>query len=267
MPTIREDIAALIVTGVAGNVSAKDLRDSFFKIYDHGLINKGVIVSVLDITETGIYEGTNIGDTIITGEVMILAHKDQVGNIGYLMMEANGTMHTGGKPAGGAVVWHEVVKKAHSTGEVQIEIAGGFTTVLTNTFTNELGTTDLMDGEPHAIKLVMKAGSPDIPDHDANWGYILPHQADHTGSPVRLLSGGLAGTPNGTLKIWIEKDALVTIKKVDKADIESAWEVVHVDIPANAGHTQVGHIPAAPTADGDYKLHVAAGVITWVAAT
>ena len=157
-----------------------------------------------------------------------------------------------------------VKHKAISTGEIQIEIANGFTTILTNTFTNILGTTALADGNEHIIQLAMKPGSPLIPDHDPAWGYILPHVADNTGQPIRLQSGSLAGTPNGTLKLWVDGGAFVTIKKVNASDMQSDWIVTHVEIQANGGHTAATHIPHMPKVDGDYKLHISGGVATWV---
>jgi len=154
-----------------------------------------------------------------------------------------------------------------STGEIAVGIASGFTTIKTNMYANLFGT-DLMDGKEHVIQLIMAPGSPEIPDGDPAWGYMLPHVADQTGQPIRLRSAGLAGTPNGVVKLWIEKGAFVTIKKTDAHDPASDWEVTHVEIPANGGATHVTHgshnVPAAPTADGEYKLKVAGGKATWV---
>jgi len=114
-----------------------------------------------------------------------------------------------------------------STGEIQVSHDANFTTIETNTFTNILGTTALQDGNEHVVVFVMKGGDPAITDGDPAWGYMRPNVADQTGNPVRLLSGGLGGLPNGTLKLWIDQGAFVTIKKTDSNDVASTWEVTH----------------------------------------
>jgi len=146
-----------------------------------------------------------------------------------------------------------VQSKVVSTGDIQVNKDANFTTILTNTFTNILGTTDLMDGNPHVVTLVMKSGSLEIPDGDPAWGYMLPKQADATGQPIRLKSGGLAGTPNGTIKLWIEKGALVTIQKSNSGDVQSDWEVTHVDIPANGGVNDLLHADGHVVMTSDYE--------------
>lgn len=202
--------------------------------------DKGTITDMAGITETGIYEGTDVTDSPITGEIMVMANKDSHGDFGFFLMGDDRTMHTGGKKAGGKIGWQQVKHVTQSTGEIAVKIDSGFTTIQTNMYANLFGT-DLMDGDEHVITFMMAPNSPEIPDGDSAWGYILPHVADATGQPVRLLSAGLAGTPNGVLKLWITKKALVTIKKVDKDNAESDWEVTHVEIPANGGATHVTH--------------------------
>ncbi len=198
--------------------------------------DKGTITDMGDISETGIYEGVDVIGSPIQGEIMVMANKDSHGDFGFFLMGDDRTMHTGGKKAGGVLGWQQVKHVTQSTGEIPVLVGGGFTTIQTHMYANLFGT-DLMDGKEHVVTFMMKPQSPDIPDGDTAWGYIVPHVADQTGVPVRLLSAGLGGTPNGVLKLWIERKALVTIKKVDKDDPESDWEVTHVEIPSNAGVT------------------------------
>ncbi len=244
-----------------GNVVAM-----FSHLQTQSMMDKGTISDIDAITETGIYEGVDVTDSPITGEIMVMANKDSHGDFGFFLMGDDRTMHTGGKKAGGVLGWQQVKHVTQSTGEIAVEVAGGFTTIKTNMYANLFGT-DLMDGDEHVVTFMMAPNSPEIPDGDANWGYMLPHVADQTGQPIRLRSAGLAGTPNGVVKLWIDKKALITLKKVDKDNPASDWEVTHVEIPANGGATHLTHgahaVPPAPTADGEYKLKVAAGVITW----
>ena len=215
------------------------------------MMDKGSITNINAIVETGIYEGTDVVNSPITGEIMVMANKDAHGDFAFFLMGDDRTMHTGGKKVGGQVGWQQVKHHVQTTGEIQVKTAGGFTTIQTNTYTNISGTVDLQDGKEHVVTFVMATGETDIPNGDPAWGYILPHVADATGQPTRMKMGSasnpLGGTPNGTLKLWIDKGALVSIKKTDPANIESEWQVTHVEIPANGGASDVihadGHIP------------------------
>ncbi|MHA2023998.1 MAG: hypothetical protein ACTSWQ_10090, partial [Candidatus Thorarchaeota archaeon] len=144
-------------------------------LHSNSLAHKGAISAMSDITEIGVYEGTDVTDAAVQGKVIIFAVKDSDGDFGYFLLDDKEGMHTGGKPSGGAISWSQVQHKPKSVGIMDIKTSGGFTTIQTNTFTNILGTTDLMDGSEHIVQFKMATGEAEIPDGDPNWGYILPH--------------------------------------------------------------------------------------------
>ena len=88
------------------------------------MMDKGTIADINDITETGIYEGTDIQHGPITGKAMVLANKDAAGDYGFFFMGADEVLHTGGKQAGGtAVKWTSIINH-NDIGDLHSLMAG-----------------------------------------------------------------------------------------------------------------------------------------------
>jgi hypothetical protein len=89
------------------------------------MMDKGTITDINGITETGIYEGTDIANAPITGKGMVLANKDAAGDFGFFYMGADEVLHTGGKQAGGtAVKWTSIINYS-DIGDLHSLMAGG----------------------------------------------------------------------------------------------------------------------------------------------
>jgi len=230
------------------NGHTSTLTSGLQAMFTNTMANKGAVSTLDDIAETGIYEGVDVALSPVQGAIMIMAGKDESGGMGVMIIDAKNELHVGSKPSGGSFTFSAVHHKLVSTGDIQVEVSGAFTTVLTNTFTNILATVDLMDGAEHVVRFVMKPGSPDIVS-TADWGWMNPKQVDATGTPVRMELSALGGTPNSTLKLWVEDGALVTIKKKDSADAASAFVVTHVELQGGHAHLTANGLMSDGSAD------------------
>ncbi len=68
-----------------------------------------VIHSMAEITQSGTYEGTDVADAAVTGKVIIIAVKDVDYDYAYILFGQDMHIRTGGKPAGGAVMWAPII--------------------------------------------------------------------------------------------------------------------------------------------------------------
>ena len=80
------------------------------------MIEKGVITNMTDIIETGIYNGKNVKDSPVTGDILVMASQDPHGNMGYFVMDSQMDLYMGGKKAGTSTfAWNRVLNEGAKT--------------------------------------------------------------------------------------------------------------------------------------------------------
>ena len=88
----------------AGGGSGGTFDDSLF------MKEKGVITDIADVTETGIFYGSNITNAPVTGDMLVMASRDSQGNLGYFLMDDKMDLWLGGTPNSGQTAWSKMVK-------------------------------------------------------------------------------------------------------------------------------------------------------------
>ena len=76
----------------------------FDNLHSASMSYKNSVTDILDIAETGLYDGTDVANSPEQGKVLIMASKDASGNFGYFLMGNQQLLHTGGRPQGGSAV-------------------------------------------------------------------------------------------------------------------------------------------------------------------
>jgi len=251
------------------------------------MMEKGIITDISGITETGIYEGTDVANSPMTGPIMVMANKDSNGDFGFFLMGADGALHTGGKAQLGKTFWTEIKAKAVAEGSIEVDASysGHFVSPNMDSFTGQ-STHNLFDQKEHKVIFTDKAGNDWTTDKDPYAWYLKG------GGELGHFAGASGHVGSKVMEGWIRHKNIVTIQYTDSTKKE--FNVLKVE-----GDTQVGGsnhlvadgsvdmnkdyvpkndlsiatkkfaedlitLPATPTADGDYKLNIAAGVATWV---
>ena len=251
------------------------------------MMEKGAVTDIGGIAESGIYEGNNVTGSPMQGPIMVMANKDSNGDFGFFLMGSDGALHTGGKPTGGKIFWTEIksVAVADGTVEVDASYSGRFVSPNMDSFTGQ-STHNLFDQKEHKVIFTDKAGNDWTTDKDPYAWYLKG------GGELGHFAGASGHVGSKVMEGWIRHKNIVTIQYTDSTKKE--FNVLKVE-----GDTQVGGsnhlvadgsvdmnkdyvpkndlsiatkkfaedlitLPATPTADGDYKLNIAAGVATWV---
>jgi len=142
-------------------------------------------------------------------------------------------------------------KPSKSTGTIDIkpDNSGGFPTAILSSFTGQ-ATTNLTDGNEHAVQFVLEAGGDWTAATDSRMWYL--HVAE-----LGNIDGASGVIAVDMMKQWISNGNIVTIK------YDATPKRFHVT-KVEGHHVLPASVPAIPTADGDYKLHINGGVATWV---
>ncbi len=72
------------------------------------MTEKGIVSRIDDIVETGIYEGTDVLGSPVSGKVIIEVYADQDNDLDISLKGSDGRRYEGGKPHGGIVHWSNV---------------------------------------------------------------------------------------------------------------------------------------------------------------
>jgi len=306
------------------------------------MMEKGIITDISGITETGIYEGTDVANSPMTGPIMVMANKDSNGDFGFFLMGADGALHTGGKAQLGKTFWTEIKAKAVAEGSIEVDASysGRFVSPNMDTFTGQ-ATHDLYDQKEHKVIFIDKAGNDWTTDKDPYAWYLKG------GGELGHFMGASGHVGSKVMEGWVKHKNIITIQYTDSTKKEfnvlkvegdtqiggsnhvvadgsvifdeflkignflqqaylelNAQDGTNAHILFNGEHGLRGQIlatsdrlvidskdgdveflapagssvtakiggvfrdmlelPANPTADGDYKLNIAAGVATWV---
>ncbi len=224
------------------------------------MTDKGVITDITKITETGIYEGMDVLKSPVQGGIMVLANKDAAGNMGFFVMGDDGKLHTGGKPANKDVFFSEIAQKVVSEGDIPIDAdySGGYGTLEIEKFTGK-ASHNLLDGKEHTVNLVLDSGEDFATTTSRDIFYLIQSDGE-----LGKLKGASGNIDKDTLKDFVAGKNLITMKytaPVAPSTTDGYFMITDVQGYVHQGSTA---LPVAPTADGDYKLHIASGVATWV---
>jgi len=141
------------------------------------------------------------------------------------------------------------VSKSTGTIDIKPDNSGGFPTAILSSFTGQ-ATTNLTDGNEHAVQFKLEDGGDWSTATDSRMWYL--HVAE-----LGNVDGASGVITLDTLKQWVSNANIVTIK------YDATPKRFHVT-KVEGHHVLPVSVPAIPTADGDYKLHVASGVASWV---
>ena len=256
---------------------------SFFKEYEkltsQTMMNKGTVNDFGDIVNTGIYSGTDLTYSPIVGQVMVMASKDDLGNFGYFLMGSDMKLHVGARPIGTTRVnWNRVADAAKDLG---FDTTG---TNLKSTKEIELESKQVVSSDPAiagkdnrlmSIASVLKA----LGDMKTAMTTSLERFSLVGNNPTIHMKVNDAGT-SGQMQVVYKARAVASMEWLvasgsfvfslfdkDTGTNKSSFEL-KTDGKAYLGGKELATkddlLPAAPTADGDYKLHIASGVATWV---
>ena len=208
------------------------------------MMEKGIITDISGITETGIYEGTDVANSPMTGPIMVMANKDTNGDFGFFLMGADGALHTGGKAQLGSTFWTEVQSKAVAEGEITVDASysGVFVSPDMDSFTGS-ATSDLYDGKPHKVMFVNKTGNDWTSRKDPYIWYLK------TGGELGHFNGASGNIGSASMKGWVAHKNIITVQYTDST--KKLFKVLKVE-----GDTQVGgsdHLLADGTVEMDTK--------------
>jgi len=192
------------------------------------MMEKGIITDISGITETGIYEGTDVANSPMTGPIMVMANKDSNGDFGFFLMGADGVLHTGGKAQLGKTFWTEIKAEAVAEGSIEVDASysGRFVSPNMDTFTGQ-ATHDLFNTKEHKVMFIDKAGNDWTTDKDPYAWYL------RGGGELGHFSGASGHVGSKVMEGWVKHKNIVTIQYTDSTKKE--FNVLKVE-----GDIQVG---------------------------
>ena len=184
---------------------------AILNVHDEGtMMDKGPILDINDIVETGIYHGLDVINAPITGGIMVLANKDALGNFMYLLLGADGILHVGGKPVGHSIFFTppvdpngDLVPISEGSIELDAEYGGDKAVGLLSTFSGH-ASYNLLDGGKHYVNFIIKPGTTFLNTSDHFVGLL-------NGLSVSDLFGSGGPTTKEEMEDWVANGSLVEI--------------------------------------------------------
>jgi len=179
------------------------------------MMEKGAITDISGITETGIYEGTDVANSPITGPIMVMANKDTNGDFGFFLMGADGALHTGGKAQLGKTFWTEIKSKAVAEGTIEVDASysGRFVSPNMDTFTGQ-ATHDIFDTKEHKVIFTDKPGNDWTTDKDPYTWYLKG------GGELGHFKGASGHVGSKVMEGWVKHQNIITIQYTDSSKKE-----------------------------------------------